>query len=650
MGSQPSATHRTADPSHAPRIIRGTEPGLLDPTQPSRLLRFPDSRLSFASFDPRTALAGEDVPDLRKLSIDEDLPPPKRIVIETTSKGTSFWRFVPKARLDEGARDEGFWPRVIEICGEHVFCYQEQWEIYKLDPEYQCTVHFGFTFTSIVKVDLQAQRSRDPSPPGPKRPRARTPTPEAHTPLPSKRARSRRARVNSDDHSSDSESDDDEEEVKQMVVDGLPRPRAKPPSNVVRLGRDELKKERDTRWQKNKEAQAKYSQESRADGQPMSMDAEQFASQNDTGTQAEETTKRKKDGFAADTDDEVPQKHTSTNGHKRKRQRTTSPTQAKQALQHSKIQRDKRKQAKVRAIDGRHKQGFKQMFADHYPINIDELPSDHEEPSTTRPQPIASQEQPESRHSEESEEAMRQAELAESIRKMRELDRDRPLWEEQRRKREAREHAEEQEHQVNAEQRRKAEAESQRRQHEEAERQAKAEQRRKAEAENQRQQREARQVRAEAERRAAEEEKRRQEQRRIRQRQRWESGVWTSHRALERYRILSEEFDTAKFTPDQPITFLDVPWPVLHPPSRLTVEDVDWSAVERFFATVKTSMRPQDYKDFVERSHRRFHPDRWRARKVWSAVRDDVERSCLEVAANTVAQAITPIWREVRPH
>jgi hypothetical protein len=89
---------------------------------------------------------------------------------------------------------------------------------------------------------------------------------------------------------------------------------------------------------------------------------------------------------------------------------------------------------------------------------------------------------------------------------------------------------------------------------------------------------------------------------------------------------------------------------VLHHPSRLTVEDVDWSAVERFFATVKTSMRPQDYKDFVERSHRRFHPDRWRARKLWSAIRDDVERSCLEVAANTVAQAITPIWREVKPH
>jgi hypothetical protein len=227
------------------------------------------------------------------------------------------------------------------------------------------------------------------------------------------------------------------------------------------------------------------------------------------------------------------------------------------------------------------------------------------------------------------EEAMRQAELEESIRRMRELERDRPLWEEQRRKREAHERAEEQERQAKAEQRRKAEAERQRQQREEAEHQA-------------------RELRAEAERRAAEEERRQQEYRQRRQRQRWESGIWTSHRALERYRILSEEFDAARFTPDQSITFLDIPWPVLHSPSRLTVEDVDWSAVERFFATVKTHMRSQDYKDFVERSHRRFHPDRWRARKLWSAVRDDVERSCLEVAANTVAQAITPIWREIK--
>lgn len=94
--------------------LRGTQPGLLDPSQPSRLLRFPDSKLSFASFDPKTALAED--PSAPKVNSSGNLVPPKRIVIETTPKGASFWRFVPRARLEEGALDEGVWPRVIDIC------------------------------------------------------------------------------------------------------------------------------------------------------------------------------------------------------------------------------------------------------------------------------------------------------------------------------------------------------------------------------------------------------------------------------------------------------------------------------------------------------------------------------------------------------
>lgn len=106
-----------AHPSQHPnlRILRGTQPGLLDTSQPSRLLRFPDSKLSFASFDPKTALAEE--PSVQTSNNPGNLVPPKRIVIETTSKGASFWRFVPRARLEEGAQNEGVWPRVIDICG-----------------------------------------------------------------------------------------------------------------------------------------------------------------------------------------------------------------------------------------------------------------------------------------------------------------------------------------------------------------------------------------------------------------------------------------------------------------------------------------------------------------------------------------------------
>ena len=107
-------------------------------------------------------------------------------------------------------------------------------------------------------------------------------------------------------------------------------------------------------------------------------------------------------------------------------------------------------------------------------------------------------------------------------------------------------------------------------------------------------------------------------------------------------------FDSAKFTPENPVQFSTVPWPVLHKPSHFTVEDVDWSSVEAFFHSVRAHMRSQDYKAFVEKSHRRFHPDRWRARRVLQCIEDEELRACLEVAANTVAQAITPLWREIK--
>ncbi|KAF9232548.1 hypothetical protein BU15DRAFT_67370 [Melanogaster broomeanus] len=130
--------------------FRGTQPGLLDLSQPTRLLRFPDSKLSFAAFDPKTALVEE--PDIRKRNSTESLTPPKRIVIETMPKGASFWRFVPPARLDEGVQDEGVWPRCPVL--------EEQWEIYKLDPVYQCVVYLGRNPASSPGLNGQTRASK----------------------------------------------------------------------------------------------------------------------------------------------------------------------------------------------------------------------------------------------------------------------------------------------------------------------------------------------------------------------------------------------------------------------------------------------------------------------------------------------------------
>ena len=126
------------------------------------------------------------------------------------------------------------------------------------------------------------------------------------------------------------------------------------------------------------------------------------------------------------------------------------------------------------------------------------------------------------------------------------------------------------------------------------------------------------------------------------------AGTWNSQRALEHYTALADMFDEMHFTPDTPMTFRMVPWPVLYRPAHYYVEHIGWESVEDFFKAIKLQMRPAEYKAFVAKSHRRFHPDRWRARRVLASVVDEETKSMLEVAANTVAQALTPIWAESR--
>lgn len=172
--------------------------------------------------------------------------------------------------------------------------------------------------------------------------------------------------------------------------------------------------------------------------------------------------------------------------------------------------------------------------------------------------------------------------------------------------------------------------------------------RRKAEEEEAERRRKAEEHNARLERERIEREREQERKRRMFQEERWLHGPWTTQRALERYKSLSDSFDATQFSAENPISFRDIPWPVLHRPMSYSVEEVDWASVETFFNSVKSHMKTQDYKVFVEKSHRRFHPDRWRARRVLLSIQDDEVREMLEVAANTVAQALTPLWREVK--
>lgn len=212
------------------------------------------------------------------------------------------------------------------------------------------------------------------------------------------------------------------------------------------------------------------------------------------------------------------------------------------------------------------------------------------------------------------EEAAHLAAIEESRRKLAELERDRPLWEEQAKQRRLREAVEQQ----------ALEAKAEKRRCEEARKRAQAE----ALARKEREEAEAK--KREQEKNVKRERELREQERRQRQ-QRWSFGPWTTQRALERYRILSEAFDDTRFTPELPLTVEDVPWPSLQSPRTFSVEDVNWDSVERFFEAIRPHLRLQDYKTLVEKSHRRFHPDRWRSRNLLRTVEDEAVRGCMEV-------------------
>jgi hypothetical protein len=107
-----------------------------------------------------------------------------------------------------------------------------------------------------------------------------------------------------------------------------------------------------------------------------------------------------------------------------------------------------------------------------------------------------------------------------------------------------------------------------------------------------------------------------------------------------------EEFDKVKFSEAQPLTVEVVPWPVLTKPFDLKVGQLNWSMVEAFYTSTKREMvsTPAEYNGLLEKTHRMFHPDKWKC--LFNTVLDEAQRKSLEAAVNVVSQAITPLWRK----
>ncbi|KAI0823676.1 hypothetical protein BC628DRAFT_1324599 [Trametes gibbosa] len=658
---------------HPPRNLHGSKPGLLDSSQPGRLLRVPGSTLSFSIFDPFTAASS---PSNARKRYDPEPPRPKRIVVETQPglRGPSRWRFVPRARRAPGVEDEGVFPRRVMIDGEPFILSEEQWDIYKLDPAYDCYIpQFpGDPVITHKSPEAQSQQSSSHTNLHRKR-RPSTPPPNASVngestaeePLSPGIHKKFRTVVNlvTDEEDSDEplEETEDEDEVEEIVAEEFARGAANG-SGGSRPNKERRKEDR--RKEQREKLKAHPTSSSFGTQRSSTPEIVDLTMEDDTSPPAPSTevppsappngtTKRRlyADGDRYE-DISRPNKKPRTQETpsmffrdvNMEPSRTFRTDMDKRRSEHKRSKMQERQEYANRMKEQREQRLWEEILADTPRATPQGSQSSSSAAlsaqasncltgaggesqgytranteTTTDPEPS------------EKDDADHLAAIAESRRKLAELEKDRPLWEKEEQRRTAQQRAEE-----------------------EANRLRKEEERRRANAiarEEERQRQRAAAAAAETERRArAEKERieREREQRRRRERERWSYGPWTTVRAIERYKTLSEAFDTSKFTPENPVMFEIIPWPVLHSPATLRVEDIEWSAVEDFFEAARNHMRGQDYKVFVEKSHKRFHPDRWRARGVLKSVADEETRGCLEVAANTVAQALTPIWRDVR--
>ncbi|KAH9931122.1 uncharacterized protein BXZ73DRAFT_90200 [Epithele typhae] len=613
------------------RRLDGTAPGVLDRSQPQRILASSGATLSFASFDPFVASGPSSLS--RKRALDPDPARPRRIVIETPLRGQSKWRFVPRARYAQGVVDEGSWPRKVNICGEHYHCSEDQWDIYKLDLMYECFVPAPPDIPTIRRKDPSFDHLSINGENGfARKRRAMSPVQEdpQSTFAPNKKFRTVRDERLGVDVEEEITSSDEEDEVEEIMVDddddedtedeedtfGSPRKRTDRAAQRHRARVDSAKERRRKQHASstsNRRAGSAAPQAPPRAKTPeivdLTMDdnTSQEPSQEPTPERvprpditATGNTKRKGapdppvfshpahlQFLVFNTVDLTEDSSTPDRFKPTKRARTVSPGTIRTELNRKLSSRRSVKPRSAREPSKASQQLWADIFA-QAPPPIFPTPPPSQNNDARRDENTQSDSPPQTL--EDWEEAQRVATIEESRRKLAELEKDRPLWDQEARKREAQARAEQEALRVRKEAERRLAAEALAREEFERRRAARAA----AEAEQ----------RAQAERARIERER---QARRQRERERWAYGP-----------------------AENPAEFEAIPWPVLLSPVMLRVEDIDWAAA------------------VVEKSHKRFHPDRWRARGVLKSVADETERGILEVAATTVSQALTPIWKDTR--
>ena len=223
------------------------------------------------------------------------------------------------------------------------------------------------------------------------------------------------------------------------------------------------------------------------------------------------------------------------------------------------------------------------------------------------------------------------AHLQESIRKLKELEKDKPVWEEEKQKRRRREAQEEAERIVREQARQR-----ERKQKEQVPHRARS-----------------RDLLEDENRKSVIDARMREHLRQLRERKEGKSvnpeSSWTSSAAFDRFHHLCKTFDDPAVGKElPPPTFNNIPWPVLFSPVNMDASDITWEEVERFFHAYRLSTSDAECKKMIDDTMKRFHTDQLRKRRLFDKITDEMERHLLEHCATIVAQAAVDLRTQRR--
>ncbi|RDX44264.1 hypothetical protein OH76DRAFT_1487217 [Lentinus brumalis] len=641
-----------SNPSSAtpPRFLGGVMPGMLDPSQPSRILIHPSASLHFATFDPLTG-RGQGNPAVDAPAVGF----PKRIVVESVPGVGNRWCFVPAARLAPGVWSEGIFPRFVMICGDLVICSQEQWDIHKLDPLYDCYVPAHPNIPMITRYGPAPAESI--STVGRRKRRARSPVSEADSP-PKPARKYRKTGPKAEEPASNASTTTAYTMSESSTADTVTPSVSHPPKSAKSKGKQKATVEDDdevtsipaswfTDFAHEGSASASTTTSTpfpSASGMPGKEQAPSVATSSTSAMSIVD-----EGSFVHNS---APLDSSASGAAGAPFPETVHPGAPFQEALHPNASSSRggftpHKQKLTRdpsIID----LTMEDAFEDYTPTPRDnpipkrtasddsegDSPYHPNKRARTQPAPPydkkAAERHRERRKTQERDRA--EVKVKEQERRQQQIWEDIlgssssiPLLDARERLRASRAAA--------------AAAEAAREASDPIYR-ANAE-RLRAEAA----------AKAEAEHRERERRERREDERQKRRAlasSRWAVGPWTEERAILRYITLCEEFDALQFGEDVPADFEIIPWPILTNPSWLRPADISWQAVENFFSAARLRMESHHYKDFVTASHFRFHPDRWLSRNILKWVDDDDARQDMQQAVLACAQALTPIWRNAR--